>query len=396
MTWKQTTLLDVTTRIGDGLHGTPKYDDDGSYFFVNGNNLIGGKVLIQKDTKRINNEEFIKIKKELNDRTIFVSINGTLGNVALYNNEMIALGKSTCYLNVQENVSRRFIRYSLEYYKFQNYAQSFATGSTIKNLGLEAIRAYEFFLPPLHTQERIADILSAYDDLIETNLKRIKLLEQAAQNIYKEWLVNLRYPGHEQTPINPKTGLPDGWEKKLANHYFDFKRGIEVGSENYVNKKSKNSIPFLRVGSLGSRDTDIFTDISLVKDSILSFSDICISMDGSIGLVGYGLVGAYSTGLRKVMPKTDKYRNGFIFCLLKSQNIQDTIRAFAKGSTILHASSSMKHLCFNDAPNKISSQFNSVVEPLYNQMLTLHKQNQKLRYARDILLPRLMNQTIKV
>jgi type I restriction enzyme S subunit len=248
----------------------------------------------------------------------------------------------------------------------------------------------------MKTQKRIADILSAYDDLIENNLKRIKLLEQAAQNIYKEWFVNMRFPGYENTPADQETGLPKGWKKTLVTNYFDFIRGVEVGSKNYVKEEADNTIPFLRVGSLGSRDTDIFTDISLVKDKILSFSNVCISMDGSIGLVGYGLVGAYSTGIRKVSSKIEKYGNGFIFCLLKSQDIQDTIRAYAKGSTILHASSSIKNLSFKDASREISSHFNNVVEPLYNQMLNLNKQNQKLKEARDILLPRLMNQTIEV
>ena len=75
-------------------------------------------------------------------------------------------------------------------------------------------------IPPLQTQKRIADILSAYDDLIENNLKRIKLLEQAAQNIYKEWFVNLRFPGHENTPINEETGLPEGGKKNDFGEYY--------------------------------------------------------------------------------------------------------------------------------------------------------------------------------
>ena len=76
-------------------------------------------------------------------------------------------------------------------------------------------------------------------------------------------------------------------------------RGIEVGSKNYLSAETEQTVPFLRVGSLGARDNNIFTNISLVKDKLLNFEDVCISMDGTIGLVGYGLTGAYSTGLRK-------------------------------------------------------------------------------------------------
>jgi len=290
-----------------------------------------------------------------------------------------------------------YIYWLLRTYNYQKYIAGSSSGATVKHTSPKKIYSAKLLVPESKvTQKRIADILSAYDDLIENNLKRIKLLEQAAQNIYKEWFVNMRFPGHENTPINKETGLPVGWVKVLAKDYFYFKRGIEVGSKNYVREESENTIPFLRVGSLGSRDTDIFTDISLVKDKILKFTDVAVSMDGSIGLVGYGLVGAYSTGLRKVVPKSDKYGEGFIYCLLKSEDIQDTIRAYAKGSTILHASSSIDHLNFNNAPSGIANQFNSIIEPVYSKMLNLNKQNLNLKSARDIILPRLMNRTIEV
>lgn len=296
----------------------------------------------------------------------------------------------------QNVINEKFLKCVISSDNFKNYVKNIQGGVGVPHISPSQIKNYEFKIPSLQTQERIADILSAYDDLIEKNLKRIKLLEQAAQNIYKEWFVNLRFPGHENTPINQETGLPEGWKEVLAKEYFDFKRGIEVGSKNYVSEESENTIPFLRVGSLGSRDKDVFTDISLVKDRILNFEDVCVSMDGSIGLVGYGLIGAYSTGLRKIVAKSNKYGTGFIYGLLKSDEIQDTIRAYAKGSTILHASSSIEHLKFNDANEEISNQFNKVIDPIYSKLLNLNKQNQKLKAARDILLPRLMNRTIEV
>jgi len=95
--WKEVKLEEVTSKLGDGLHGTPKYDDKGEYYFVNGNNLQNGKIIFKEDTKRISKNEYEKIKKELNERTILVAINGTLGNVGLYKGQKIALGKSACY-----------------------------------------------------------------------------------------------------------------------------------------------------------------------------------------------------------------------------------------------------------------------------------------------------------
>jgi type I restriction enzyme S subunit len=342
-------------------------------------------------------EKWIRRGKPLKDDVILTR-EAPVGEVGILRvDDTVFLGQRTMMYRANKSlITPHFLYYSLRSSFVQNQLHSYSSGSTVSHVRVPDAKSFLVKVPKLKTQRKIADILSAYDDLIQNNLKRIKLLEQAAQNIYKEWFVNLRFPGYENAVVNEDTGLPSGWTKVLAKDYFDFKRGIEVGSKNYVTESSENTIPFLRVGSLGSRDKDVFTDISLVKDKILKFTDVAVSMDGSIGLVGYGLVGAYSTGLRKVVSKSDKYGDGFIFCLLKSEEIQDTIRAYAKGSTILHASSSIDHLSFNNAPSGIANQFNSIIEPIYSQMLNLNKQNQKLKAARDILLPRLMNRTIEV
>ena len=98
--WKEVRLQEVTDIIGDGIHGTPSYDNNGKYYFINGSNLCDGKIVINNDTKRVNYEEFLKHKKELNQNTILISINGTIGNTALYQGEKCILGKSACYINV--------------------------------------------------------------------------------------------------------------------------------------------------------------------------------------------------------------------------------------------------------------------------------------------------------
>jgi len=357
----------------------------------------------EKDEVFIKEERFNEIKNKFGAPErgdVLISSVGNRSGISYWVKEEYDFyfkdGNLIWFRNFNDKMSSRYLVYFLNSELGQAKINNMFIGAAQKALTIVGVKSIKLSLPPKKTQKRIANILSAYDDLIENNLKRIKLLEKAAQNIYKEWFVNLRFPGHENTPINQETGLPEGWKEVLAKEYFDFKRGIEVGSKNYVSEESENTIPFLRVGSLGSRDKDVFTDISLVKDRILNFEDVCVSMDGSIGLVGYGLIGAYSTGLRKIVAKSNKYGTGFIYGLLKSDEIQDTIRAYAKGSTILHASSSIEHLKFNDANEEISNQFNKVIDPIYSKLLNLNKQNQKLKAARDILLPRLMNRTIEV
>ena len=375
--------------------------DPTNHPYIRARDIKNGKINIEEPVYINNNTFNIISRYTVRESDVVITIVGAnVGDIAFIDSKHdganLTENAAKLIPKDRNTLSPKFLKYSLFGDVQKSKFQQIAMAAAQPKLGLYKIKDFEISIPKIETQKRIADILIAYDDLIENSLKRIKLLEQAAQNIYKEWFINLHFPGHENTPINKETGLPEGWEKVLAKEYFDFKRGIEVGSKNYVKEESENTIPFIRVGSIGSRDTDIFTDISLVKDKILKLSDVVVSMDGSIGIIGYGLVGAYSTGLRKVAAKSDKYGDGFIFCLLKSEYIQNTIRAYAKGSTILHASSSIEHMSFNNAPSEITYQFNSIIEPIYNQMLNLNMLNQKLKAARDILLPRLMNRTIEV
>lgn len=188
--WPEVRLEDITSILGDGLHGTPKYDDNGEYYFINGNNLSNGKIIISEKTKRATAEEYLKHKKDLNDRTVLVSINGTLGNVALYNGEKVFLGKSACYFNVNEDVDKQFIRYVVSGYLFQNYIHSLATGSTIKNVSLKLMRDFTFRLPPLKIQKEISKILENLDRKIELNRQTNQTLEHIAQAIFKSWFVD--------------------------------------------------------------------------------------------------------------------------------------------------------------------------------------------------------------
>ena len=137
--WEQRKLGEGTLKIGDGLHGTPKYSTSGNVLFINGNNLINGKVVITSETKRVTSNEQSKDDKELNQNTILMSINGTIGSLAWYRNENLMLGKSVAYIEVSE-FDKKFVYAYLQTTKVKFYFISSLTGTTIKNLGLKAIR----------------------------------------------------------------------------------------------------------------------------------------------------------------------------------------------------------------------------------------------------------------
>lgn len=153
--WKWVRLMEIVSNLGDGIHGTPQFDDNGSYFFVNGNNLSNGKIIIKADTKKISVIEYEKYKKPLNYDTILISINGTIGNYAFYNGEPIILGKSACYISTIDKICKYYLLYIFKTNFFYDYAVKAATQTTIKNVSLKAMRMLPIPLPPLAEQKRI-------------------------------------------------------------------------------------------------------------------------------------------------------------------------------------------------------------------------------------------------
>jgi len=189
--WEWKTIKEITSVLGDGLHGTPKYSETGDYYFINGNNLSNGRIEIKENTQKVSKSEFEKYRKPLNDRTIFVSINGTIGNTSFYNNEKVILGKSACYFNVNENIDKKYVRYCITSHRFVNYANKNATGSTIKNVSLKAMREFEIPLPPtLNEQQRIVSEiesrLSVCDKIEESITAALQQAEALRQSILKK------------------------------------------------------------------------------------------------------------------------------------------------------------------------------------------------------------------
>lgn len=122
--WIWERLRNITEIIGDGIHGTPNFDDNGKYYFINGNNLVGGKIVLKDSTKKVSENEFLLHRKPLTLNTILLSINGTLGNIAYYNNEPIILGKSACYISLSKDISKEYVRVVLETKSFPKCGSS--------------------------------------------------------------------------------------------------------------------------------------------------------------------------------------------------------------------------------------------------------------------------------
>ena len=154
-TWKWARLQEITSVLGDGIHGTPIFDETGAFYFVNGNNLANGNIAFKSDTKKVSIDEYEKYKKPLDENTVLVSINGTIGNYAFYAGEPIILGKSACYFSLLTGIDKEYICHLINTKSFMDYAVKEATQTTIKNVSLKAMRMFPVPLPPLAEQKRI-------------------------------------------------------------------------------------------------------------------------------------------------------------------------------------------------------------------------------------------------
>ena len=212
--WEMKKLGEVALRIGDGLHGTPVYAEDSDIFFINGNNLVNGRIEINENTKKVDFETFRDNYKGLDNNTLLISINGTIGNIAKYRNEKVMLGKSVGYFNFKGNTD--FYYFILNTDKVQNFFISELTGSTIKNLSLKTLRESQISLPSLPEQTKIANLLTTVDEKIQILKKKISLLEQYKKGVVQKlFSQGLRFKDENGKPY------PD-WTKMKLGECLDY------------------------------------------------------------------------------------------------------------------------------------------------------------------------------
>ena len=203
--WQKSTIKKLCFKVGDGLHGTPNYINDGNVYFINGNNLKNGKIELFTDTKKVTQEELNNNFIQLDENSLLLSINGTLGSMAFYKNEKVMLGKSAAYLNFKSGINR-FYYYYFQLKDVQLYFYNVATGSTIKNLSLKSIQDFEVPVPKETEWKQIAKILSDLDAKIEVNNKINQELETMAKTLYDYWFVQFDFPDSNGKPYKSNGG----------------------------------------------------------------------------------------------------------------------------------------------------------------------------------------------
>lgn len=338
--------------------------------------------------KKVSNE--FGVPKE-ND--LLITTRGTIGIPYLYKRTdrfYFADGNLTWIKDFDSNLYSKFLYYWFQSYEGRKKFEALAKGTAQKAVPISGIKTLEIELPSLKDQKRIVDILSAYDDLIENNQKQIKLLEEAAQRLYKEWFVDLRFPGHENTKI--VDGVPEGWNEKTLSQVANVIMGQSPKSEFY--NSEKKGLPFHQgVGSYGVR---------FVMDDIYSTSYTRIAEPNSILFSVRAPVGRLNITKNKVVigrglaaiNQADGCQS-YLYYLLKNKFFKDNI----VGNGSIFASVSKDELLnqqFLIPERNLMMQFEKIVSQMDKQIENLDSKNKKLIEARDRLLPKLMSGEVEV
>ena len=327
------------------------------------------------------------------ENDLLVTTRGTIGIPYLYRSDdrfYFADGNLTWMKDFKQTLLPQYLYYWFLTEEGQNKIDAIAKGTAQKAVPIAGIKSLEIRLPPIVTQQSITNILASYDKLIENNQKQIKLLEEAAQRLYKEWFVDLRFPGYENTPV--VDGVPEGWSVQCLSDFANVIMGQSPKSEFY--NQEKNGLPFHQgVGSYGTR---------FVIDNTYSTSYTRIAEAGSILFSVRAPVGRLNMTKNKIVigrglaaMNHKKGMQSYLYYLLKERFFKDDIL----GNGSIFASISKDELLsqkFTIPTDPLVEEFNSITSNIDKKIANLAEQVILLTEVRDRLLPKLMNGEIEV
>ena len=386
-------LNDICELIVDCPHSTA-YDEGTGYPLVRTPNIGRGRLIysgMHRVCEEVYNKRNARAIPQTND--LIFAREATAGNVALIQEgEKVCLGQRTVLIRPNANlVNPAFLTYHLLAPEQQYKLLSTANGATVAHVNMPTIRNLKLSLPPLATQYRIASILSRYDSLIENYQKQIKLLEEAAQRLYKEWFVDFHFPGHETTKI--VDGVPEGWEKKPISQLGEYLNGFAFKPSDWQ-KSGKPIIKIKEMGNGVSNDTPRNNGERVPAKYLVKAGDLLFSWSATLMVIVWsGEEGWLNQHLFKVTPSKGIEREFLL------QSISNTIEEFQNlttGSTMKHIQRNKLDQVFVNVPNdEIMKRYSSIAEKERTEILHLSSQIRLLSEARDRLLPKLMGGEIK-
>lgn len=386
MAWEKVKLGDIAIVTSSKRFHLSERSDSGVPFYCSKQIIQKVRGELVSDYDYIREEFYENVKKQYGvpePGDLLITTRGSYGVPYIYKDNdkfYFADGNLTWLKDFKENIDVRFLYYWICSYEGQKKIDAIAKGTAQKAVTIDGIKNLEISVPSFKTQKRIADILSAYDNLIENNQKQIKLLEEAAQRLYKQWFIDLRFPGHETTKI--VDGLPEGWRKGIVGEIAEFKRGkvitkAQVAEGNipvvagglepaYYHNTANTTAPVITVSGSGANAgfAQLYNENVFASDC--SFADI----------------------------NTTPYVY-FVYCLLKDKKTE--LDSLQKGAAQPHVyAKDINALATLIPPEEMLKLYTKYASPYFEKVKALKEQIKNLTQSRDRLLPKMMNGELEV
>lgn len=393
MSWRKLTLRDISLNIQTGPFGSQLHQSDYSEEgtpVVMPKDMVEGKISEESIARveEVHVNRLLKHKIETGD--ILCARRGDVGKCAFTtdNEKGWLCGTGCIRITANTNVANpQFLFYQLQKPETVGWIEKHAIGATMLNLNTAILSSVPIELPQMAIQNKVVEILKVYDDLVENNQKQVKLLEEAAQRLYKEWFVKLRFPGYEKCKI--VDGVPEGWKKEKLVDLCVVQYGYAFDGALFNDKG--NGTPIIRIRNIPSGITGDYTSENADDQYRIQNGEIVVGMDGEFHINSWCGETAYLVQRTCCFRPHDKIIQGWLMWA-----IYDPIKYFEKtvvGATVSHLGK--KHIDMIEllrAPDKLYVPF----EVYFKKRQLLLNQNRKLAEMRDRLLAKLMNREIEV
>ena len=392
--------------VRDGTHDTPKKCETG-FKLVTGKHIKDG-VVDPTDAYCISESDYRKINQRslVEQWDVVMSMIGTVGEVAVVKEHPNYAIKNVALFKCSgSEIKGKWLNYYLKSPEAQGHMLGSQKGSSQQFLSLKQLRSLPVPIVNEEKMLRVVDILSAYDDLIETNRKQIKLLEEAAQRLYKEWFVDFRFPGHENVKI--VDGVPEGWALLPLSEIFDYIRGKSYTSVELSNDEGVLMVNLKNIKAFGSynrnsekRFTGKFKENQILQpgDVVMGVTDMTKErrIVGHVAMVpDLGETMIFSMDLIKLVPKM--ISNTFLYSTMHFGEFSKKIAPLANGTNVLHLKpDAMRSLKMLVPKENVLSVYDKIIEPILKKVDLLQLQCERTAEARDRLLPKLMSGEIEV
>lgn len=387
MSWSGATLRDLVKRDGGliqtGPFGSQLHQSD---YVTEGipvimpKDIVDGRVTVES-VARVTEETASRLSRhQLRRRTIVLPRRGEITKRAFIREDQTGWLCGTGCLQIAlegEHLLPEFLYYYMEQEEVVRWLEQHAVGTTMLNLSATIVAELPLKYPALATQKRIADILSAYDELIENNRRRMALLEESARQLYREWFVRFRFPGHEHTRII--NGVPEGWERAPFETALVLQRGFDLPIQN----REEGDVPIY-----GSTGINGFHSKARVAGP-----GVVTGRSGTLGEVRYVPYDFWPLNTSLWVKEFKRVSPLFAVFLMREMDLKQ----YNGGASVPTLDRKTVHKAEVLIPTKrMLTSFDEFVVPLFQQINALTAQVEKLRAARDLLLPHLMNGEIQV